>query len=176
VARRVRACASGADTARCCAAQTHLLADGTNQREPGMPTPGMSPAERLQAERARRVCDMCVLLCAERSLACSHVAASHAHAPHRRLPHLPGLRGYHPIWSLNKEMRRAGVCCFLRPGLVLVSRRFSLDPRDPPMAHHPEGRVILLEFRTVRVLFTYVPNNGKDGACVRGCMRCSLAR
>jgi hypothetical protein len=137
-----------------------------------MPTPGMSPAERLQAERARRVCDMCVLLCAERSLACSY-----AHALRRRLPNLPGLRGYNPMWSLSSVKRAAGVCCFLRPGLVLVSRRFSLDPRDPPMAHHPEGRVILLEFRTVRVLFTYVPNNGKDGACVRAhaCSR-SLAR
>jgi exonuclease III len=42
--------------------------------------------------------------------------------------------------------------------------RFTLHAGAPREQHHPEGRVILLEFATLRLLFTYVPNSGRKGA------------
>ena len=76
------------------------------------------------------------------------------------------LHGYSAHWSLHRDVRgRSGVCVLLRPGLVLRSVRFSLDAGEAARGeHHPEGRVMVLEFDTLRVLFTYSPNNGSTPA------------
>ena len=53
----------------------------------------------------------------------------------------------------------------LRPGLAQAAPpRFTLDPGLPAGAHHEEGRVVALEFATLRLLLTYTPNSGKTGA------------
>ena len=73
----------------------------------------------------------------------------------------PELSGYTSYRSLHATQRgKAGVCALLRPGVVPLSVRFSLDAGAPPAAHHPEGRVLLLEFSTLRLLLTYSPNQG----------------
>lgn len=85
----------------------------------------------------------------------------------RRLLSAPELRGYKPLWSLHAANRgKAGVCVLLRPGLERLASppRFSLDLDAPPERHHDEGRVVALEFATMRLLLTYSPNSGKTGA------------
>jgi exonuclease III len=53
------------------------------------------------------------------------------------------------------------VCALLRPGLAPAAPpRFSLDLDAPAAAHHAEGRVIALEFASLRLLLTYTPNSG----------------
>lgn len=73
----------------------------------------------------------------------------------------PLLTGWTHHLSLHASKRgQSGVCVLLRPGLVPLSTRFSLDLAAAPGVHHPEGRVIVLEFATLRTLFTYTPNVG----------------
>jgi exonuclease III len=75
----------------------------------------------------------------------------------------PLLAGWTSHFSLHAEIRgQSGVCVLLRPGLVPLSTRFSLDLSVAPGVHHPEGRVIVLEFDTLRTLFTYTPNLGNN--------------
>jgi exonuclease III len=83
-----------------------------------------------------------------------------------RLLSAPELRSYTALWSLHASRRgQAGVCVLLRPGLHSVSKpHFTLDLNAPLGTHHPEGRVIALEFDSMRLLFTYSPNSGKTGA------------
>jgi exonuclease III len=95
----------------------------------------------------------------------------------RRLLSAPALHGYRPIWSLHHGKRSAGVCCLLRPGLHLATlQRFNLSAVTPPLAHHPEGRVIVLEFATLRLLFTYSPNSGLTRACAPRRAACCAQR
>jgi len=73
----------------------------------------------------------------------------------------PELAGYKLLLSLHSKVRgRAGICALLRPGLEPVSVSYSLEPSASAGSHHEEGRVILLEFATMRLLLTYSPNNG----------------
>ena len=77
------------------------------------------------------------------------------------------LRGFTPLWSLHAAERKAGVCVLLRPGLaqaLAAPPRYSLDPDALPERHHDEGRVVALEFATTRLLLTYTPNSGENGA------------
>ena len=88
--------------------------------------------------------------------------AQSAHDAWSTLASCPELSGYTFHRSLHATKRgQAGVAVFLLPGLVPLSVRFSLDENAPQGAHHPEGRVILLEFATLRLLLTYSPNNGR---------------
>ena len=87
--------------------------------------------------------------------------AQSAHDAWSNLTSCPELAGYTWHRSLHATLRgKAGVAVCLRPGLMPLSVRFSMDAGAPPGAHHPEGRVILLEFATLRLLLTYSPNLG----------------
>ena len=73
----------------------------------------------------------------------------------------PQLQGWSHYLSLHSTARgKSGVCVLLRPGLVPLSVRYSMDPDASAHQHHPEGRVIFLEFESFRALLTYSPNNG----------------
>ena len=87
--------------------------------------------------------------------------AQSAHDAWAALVSCPELSGYTSLRSLHATQRgKAGVCVLLRPGIVPLSVRFSLDANAPASTHHPEGRIILLEFATIRLLLTYSPNRG----------------
>jgi exodeoxyribonuclease III len=87
--------------------------------------------------------------------------AKSAHDAWSTLTSCPALSGYTFHRSLHATAGASGVAVFLRPDVVPLSVRFSLDPEAPQGAHHPEGRVVLLEFTTLRLLLTYSPNSGK---------------
>jgi hypothetical protein len=72
-----------------------------------------------------------------------------AHDAWQTLTSSPELVGWTHLLSLHADHRgMSGVVAFLRPGLVPLSVRYTLDAAAPEGTHHPEGRVILLEFQT----------------------------
>ena len=76
----------------------------------------------------------------------------------QRLQAAPELAGFKMLMSLHaKERGLSGCIALLRPGLEPQSVSYNLEGAP---GHHPEGRVILLEFATMRLLLTYSPNNG----------------
>jgi hypothetical protein len=75
-------------------------------------------------------------------------------------------RGYKVLLSLA-DQKRSGVAVLLREGLHhhvrSVAFNLTLDGEEGG-GHHPEGRIILLEFDRWGVLCTYCPNHGYDDA------------
>ncbi|OMP10387.1 Exodeoxyribonuclease III xth [Corchorus olitorius] len=69
----------------------------------------------------------------------------------------PPFGNYRVWWSLA-DSKYAGTALLVKKCLRPVKVYFSLD--KTASKHEPDGRVILAEFETVRVLNTYVPNNG----------------
>ncbi|XXG62402.1 hypothetical protein AAC387_Pa05g0764 [Persea americana] len=68
----------------------------------------------------------------------------------------PPFRNYHVWWSLA-DTKYGGTALFVKKH-IQPKVFFSLD--RTASKHEPDGRVILAEFNTVRLLNTYVPNNG----------------
>lgn len=69
----------------------------------------------------------------------------------------PPFGNYRVWWSLS-DSKYAGTALLVKKCLGPVKVSFSLD--RTASKHEPDGRVILAEFETVRVLNTYAPNNG----------------
>ncbi|XVF54609.1 hypothetical protein PTKIN_Ptkin05aG0195500 [Pterospermum kingtungense] len=69
----------------------------------------------------------------------------------------PPFGNYRVWWSLA-DSKYAGTALLVKKCLQPVKVSFSLD--RTASKHEPDGRVILAEFETVRVLNTYAPNNG----------------
>lgn len=69
----------------------------------------------------------------------------------------PPFGNYHVWWSLA-ESKYAGTALFVKKCFKPKSVVFNLD--KIASKHEPDGRVILVEFETLRLLNTYVPNNG----------------
>ncbi|EOY22352.1 DNAse I-like superfamily protein isoform 1 [Theobroma cacao] len=69
----------------------------------------------------------------------------------------PPFENYHVWWSLA-DSKYAGTALLVKKCLQPVKVSFSLD--KTVSKHEPDGRVILAEFETVRILNTYAPNNG----------------
>jgi exodeoxyribonuclease-3 len=106
-----------------------------------------------------------VVGCGKADLAEAAQAASAAQAV-ETLMSAPELAGYKLLLSLHSTKRgKSGICALLRPGLKPVSVSYSLVLGEA--GHHEEGRVILLEFATTRLLLTYSPNNGKNAESIR---------
>ncbi|KAG6410430.1 hypothetical protein SASPL_128490 [Salvia splendens] len=66
-------------------------------------------------------------------------------------------RDYNVWWSLS-DTKYAGTALFIKKCFNPKKVSFSLDQAGSK--HEPDGRVILAEFESFRVLNTYVPNNG----------------
>lgn len=74
----------------------------------------------------------------------------------------PPLRNYNVWWSLA-DSKYAGTALFIKKCFQPKKVSFSLD--QTVSKHEPDGRVILAEFESFRLLNTYAPNNGwKDEA------------
>ncbi|XP_058093826.1 DNA-(apurinic or apyrimidinic site) endonuclease isoform X3 [Magnolia sinica] len=69
----------------------------------------------------------------------------------------PPFRNYRVWWSLA-DSKYGGTALFVKKHLQLKKVSFCLDREA--LKHEPDGRVILAEFETIRLLNTYVPNNG----------------
>ncbi|KAJ8553974.1 hypothetical protein K7X08_024652 [Anisodus acutangulus] len=69
----------------------------------------------------------------------------------------PPLKNYSVWWSLS-DSKYAGTALFIKKCFQPKKVSFSLDAKGSK--HEPDGRVILAEFETFRILNTYVPNNG----------------
>ncbi|KAK7302193.1 hypothetical protein RJT34_13075 [Clitoria ternatea] len=69
----------------------------------------------------------------------------------------PPFGNYHVWWSLT-DSKYAGTALMVKKCFKPKSVVFNLD--KTASKHEPDGRVILAEFETLRVLNTYVPNNG----------------
>ncbi|XP_026404827.1 DNA-(apurinic or apyrimidinic site) lyase-like isoform X2 [Papaver somniferum] len=70
----------------------------------------------------------------------------------------PPFRNYQVWWSLA-DSKYAGTALFVKKCCQPKKVTFSLD-QTASKKHEPDGRVILAEFESFRVLNTYVPNNG----------------
>ncbi|KAM7471481.1 hypothetical protein LguiA_009664 [Lonicera macranthoides] len=66
-------------------------------------------------------------------------------------------RNYNVWWSLS-DSKYAGTALFIKKCFEPKKVSFSLD--RTASKHEPDGRVILAEFESFRILNTYVPNNG----------------
>ncbi|GAV90405.1 Exo_endo_phos domain-containing protein [Cephalotus follicularis] len=69
----------------------------------------------------------------------------------------PPFVNYQVWWSLA-DSKYAGTALFVKKCFQHVTISFSLD--KSASKHEPDGRVILAEFETFRLLNTYAPNNG----------------
>ncbi|MBA0744139.1 hypothetical protein Gogos_006776, partial [Gossypium gossypioides] len=69
----------------------------------------------------------------------------------------PPFGNYHVFWSLA-DTKYAGTALLVKKCLRPLKVSFSLD--GTVSKHEPDGRVILAEFETLRILNTYAPNNG----------------
>ncbi|KAJ9677995.1 hypothetical protein PVL29_022777 [Vitis rotundifolia] len=69
----------------------------------------------------------------------------------------PPFGNYRVWWSLA-DSKYAGTALFVKKCFQPKKVSFSLDQKASK--HEPEGRVILAEFESFRLLNTYVPNNG----------------
>lgn len=69
----------------------------------------------------------------------------------------PPFRNYNVWWSLS-DSKYAGTALLIKKCFEPQKVYFSLDKKGSK--HEPDGRVILAEFESFRVLNTYVPNNG----------------
>ncbi|TKY73598.1 DNA-(apurinic or apyrimidinic site) lyase [Spatholobus suberectus] len=69
----------------------------------------------------------------------------------------PPFGNYHVWWSLA-DSKYAGTALLVKKCFKPKSVVFNLD--KIASKHEPDGRVILAEFETLRLLNTYVPNNG----------------
>ncbi|KAL3695253.1 hypothetical protein R1sor_009329 [Riccia sorocarpa] len=69
------------------------------------------------------------------------------------------LAQYQVWWSLA-ESKYAGTALLVKHKCKPISVKYCLDSSAPRDKHEPEGRIILAEFRTFRLLVTYAPNNG----------------
>uniref|UniRef100_A0A2P2JHX6 DNA-(apurinic or apyrimidinic site) endonuclease n=1 Tax=Rhizophora mucronata TaxID=61149 RepID=A0A2P2JHX6_RHIMU len=69
----------------------------------------------------------------------------------------PPFGDYHVWWSLA-DSKYAGTALLVKKCFQPIKVTFSLDGAVPK--HEPDGRVILAEFETFRLLNTYAPNNG----------------
>ncbi|KAK5777181.1 Exodeoxyribonuclease [Gossypium arboreum] len=69
----------------------------------------------------------------------------------------PPFGNYHVWWSLA-DTKYAGTALLVKKCLRPLKVSFSLD--GTVSKHEPDGRVILAEFETLRILNTYAPNNG----------------
>ncbi|XP_057791512.1 DNA-(apurinic or apyrimidinic site) endonuclease [Salvia miltiorrhiza] len=74
----------------------------------------------------------------------------------RALSNAP-FRDYNVWWSLS-DSKYAGTALFIKKCFNPQKVSFSLDQAGSK--HEPDGRVILAEFESFRLLNTYVPNNG----------------
>ncbi|XP_051147540.1 DNA-(apurinic or apyrimidinic site) endonuclease [Andrographis paniculata] len=74
----------------------------------------------------------------------------------RALSSLP-FKNYNVWWSLS-DSKYAGTALFIKKCFQPKKVSFSLDQTGSK--HEPDGRVILAEFESFRLLNTYVPNNG----------------
>ncbi|KAI3915406.1 hypothetical protein MKW98_022364 [Papaver atlanticum] len=70
----------------------------------------------------------------------------------------PPFRNYQVWWSLA-DSKYAGTALIVKKCCQTKKVTFSLD-QAASKKHEPDGRVILAEFESFRVLNTYVPNNG----------------
>ncbi|KAK3005722.1 hypothetical protein RJ639_016707 [Escallonia herrerae] len=69
----------------------------------------------------------------------------------------PPLRNYDVWWSLS-ESKYAGTALFIKK--CCPPKKVSLSLDRTASKHEPDGRVILAEFESFRLLNTYAPNNG----------------
>ncbi|CAM6083867.1 unnamed protein product [Calypogeia fissa] len=69
------------------------------------------------------------------------------------------LSEYQAWWSLAGS-KYSGTALLIKKCFKPISVTFSLDMSAAPGAHESDGRVIIAEFKTFRLLNTYVPNNG----------------
>ncbi|XP_057487245.1 DNA-(apurinic or apyrimidinic site) endonuclease-like [Actinidia eriantha] len=69
----------------------------------------------------------------------------------------PPFRNYNVWWSLS-DSKYAGTALFIKKCFQPQKVSFSLDQTGSK--HEPDGRVILAEFESFRLLNTYSPNNG----------------
>ncbi|XP_052183954.1 DNA-(apurinic or apyrimidinic site) endonuclease [Diospyros lotus] len=69
----------------------------------------------------------------------------------------PPFRNYNVWWSLS-DSKYAGTGLFIKKCFQPKKICFSLD--QTALKHEPDGRVILAEFESFRLLNTYSPNNG----------------
>ncbi|WVZ19832.1 hypothetical protein V8G54_007154 [Vigna mungo] len=69
----------------------------------------------------------------------------------------PPFGNYHVWWSLA-DSKYAGTALLVKKCFKPKSVVFNLDKLASK--HEPDGRVVLVEFETLRLLNTYVPNNG----------------
>ncbi|KAL6973108.1 DNA-(apurinic or apyrimidinic site) endonuclease [Sarracenia purpurea var. burkii] len=69
----------------------------------------------------------------------------------------PPFRNYNVWWSLS-DSKYAGTALFIKKCFQPKNVSFSLD--QTASKHEPDGRVILAEFESFRILNTYSPNNG----------------
>ncbi|KAF5183977.1 DNA-(apurinic or apyrimidinic site) lyase [Thalictrum thalictroides] len=70
---------------------------------------------------------------------------------------IPPLQNYNVWWSLS-DSKYAGTALFVKKSIQPKKVSFSLDGKASK--HEPDGRVILAEFESFRLLNTYAPNNG----------------
>ncbi|EZG73009.1 endonuclease [Gregarina niphandrodes] len=66
---------------------------------------------------------------------------------------------YQQFWSLS-DWRYSGVLVLVRKPIKVLKTRFNLDPDRPASEHHPDGRVVVLQFPNVDFVGTYAPNHG----------------
>ncbi|KAL4584831.1 hypothetical protein LXL04_009441 [Taraxacum kok-saghyz] len=69
----------------------------------------------------------------------------------------PTFRKYNVWWSLS-DSKYAGTALFIKKCFPPKKVSFNLDPSVSK--HEPDGRVIIAEFESFRIMNTYVPNNG----------------
>lgn len=69
----------------------------------------------------------------------------------------PTFRKYDVWWSLS-DSKYAGTALFVKKCFPPKKVSFNLDPSVSK--HEPDGRVIIAEFESFRIMNTYVPNNG----------------
>ncbi|KAK6148166.1 hypothetical protein DH2020_019078 [Rehmannia glutinosa] len=69
----------------------------------------------------------------------------------------PPFKNYNVWWSLS-DSKYAGTALFIKECFQPKKVYFSLDQAGSK--HEPDGRVIVAEFESFRILNTYVPNNG----------------
>uniref|UniRef100_A0A0D6R9B5 DNA-(apurinic or apyrimidinic site) endonuclease n=1 Tax=Araucaria cunninghamii TaxID=56994 RepID=A0A0D6R9B5_ARACU len=71
----------------------------------------------------------------------------------------PPFSNYRFWWSLG-EAKYGGVALLLKHHFQPLKVTFSLDQTCSALKHEVDGRVILAEFESFRILNSYVPNNG----------------
>ncbi|KAH9318481.1 hypothetical protein KI387_020250, partial [Taxus chinensis] len=71
----------------------------------------------------------------------------------------PPFVNYRVWWSLG-EAKYAGTALFVKNHFEALKLDFSLDQMSSALKHEVDGRVIVAEFESFRLLNSYVPNNG----------------